>query len=79
MGTRAGTLVAAASLVTSFLGGQVLVKPTLANGKVATVPIGGWGWLAGVLLDRGRHASVFHHPEIQLDEKQACGGEVPRT
>jgi hypothetical protein len=39
-------LLAAASLVTSFLGGQALAKPTL-SGELAVRPtIGAWGWLA---------------------------------
>jgi hypothetical protein len=30
---RAGTLIAAASLVTGFLGGQALAKPSLSSGQ----------------------------------------------
>jgi hypothetical protein len=43
---RAGTLLAAASLVTSFLGGQVLAKPQLASGVVSRPSIGTEGWAA---------------------------------
>jgi hypothetical protein len=43
---RTATLLAAASLVTSFLGGVVLASPTLENGVVSRPPIGGWGWFA---------------------------------
>jgi hypothetical protein len=43
---RAGTLLAAASLVTSFLGGAVLASPTLEKGVVIRPPISSWGWLA---------------------------------
>lgn len=44
--SRAGTLLAAASLVTSFLGGQVLAKPTLDKGLVVRAEIGTEGWVA---------------------------------
>lgn len=44
---RAGTLLAAAALVTSFLGGQALAKPTLVTGgAVVEAEIGVPGWLA---------------------------------
>jgi hypothetical protein len=43
---RAGTALAAASLVTGFLGGLALASPTLASGVVSRPPIGVWGWLA---------------------------------
>jgi hypothetical protein len=43
---RAGTLIAAASLVTSFLGGQVLAKPTLTNGSLVRAHIDAAGWIA---------------------------------
>ena len=44
---RAGTLLAAASLVTSFLGGTALVRPSLATtGQVTQAPIEFWGWIA---------------------------------
>jgi hypothetical protein len=38
--------LAAASLVTSFLGGQVLAKPTLSNGAVSRAEIEDPGWIA---------------------------------
>jgi hypothetical protein len=38
--------LAAASIVTSFLGGQALVKPALQKGEVVSPPIGLAGWLA---------------------------------
>jgi hypothetical protein len=45
--TRAGTLISAAALVTSVLGGQVLVKPALdKKGVLVLSPISVWGWLA---------------------------------
>jgi hypothetical protein len=44
--TRAGTVLAAASLVTSFLGGQVLAQPVLANGVVVRPEIETPGWIA---------------------------------
>lgn len=44
--SRAGTLLAAASLVTSFLGGQVLAKPQLSSGVVTRPEIGTEGWFA---------------------------------
>jgi hypothetical protein len=40
---RAGTLIAVASLVTSFLGGQALAKPTLTNGALVRQDIETWG------------------------------------
>jgi hypothetical protein len=43
---RAGTLLAAASLVTSFLGGQALTKPALEHGLVVRGEIGAEGWVA---------------------------------
>ena len=43
---RAGTLLAAASLVTSFLGGQALAKPTLDKGLVVRPDVGFEGWVA---------------------------------
>src|SRR5437763_4227163 len=48
---RAGTLLAAAALVTSFLGGQVLTKPTVtARSGFARASIGGGGWSAIALF-----------------------------
>jgi hypothetical protein len=44
--SRAGTLLAAASLVTGFLGGQALVKPTFDKGVVVRADIGTEGWIA---------------------------------
>jgi hypothetical protein len=44
--SRAGTLLAAASLVTSFLGGQALAKPTITDGAVVSPDVGTWGWVA---------------------------------
>lgn len=44
--SRAGTLLAAASLVTSFLGGQVLAKPTLSEGVLSQPDVGTEGWIA---------------------------------
>lgn len=41
--TRAGTLIAVASLVTSFLGGQALAKPTFRGGVLERQPLAGWG------------------------------------
>ncbi|MEJ7567751.1 MAG: hypothetical protein WKF41_05745 [Gaiellaceae bacterium] len=43
---RAGTLLAVASLVTSFLGGQVLAKPTIKEALVIRADIGALGWIA---------------------------------
>lgn len=43
---RAGTLLAAASLVTSFLGGQVLAKPALEHGLIVRGQVGTEGWIA---------------------------------
>jgi hypothetical protein len=43
---RAGTLLAAASLITGFLGGLALASPTLTNGVVSRPPISMWGWAA---------------------------------
>jgi hypothetical protein len=43
---RAGNLLAAAALVTSFLGGQALAKPTISEGAVIRPIIGAWGWIA---------------------------------
>ena len=43
---RAGTLLAAASLVTSFLGGAVLASPTLTSGVMTRPSISVWGWTA---------------------------------
>jgi hypothetical protein len=40
---RAGTVIAVASLVTSFLGGQALVRPTLSEGVVIRQELGCWG------------------------------------
>jgi hypothetical protein len=53
--SRASTILAAASLVTSFLGGQALAKPSISGGVVFQPVIGPLGWLAilafvGVLL-----------------------------
>lgn len=48
---RAGTVIAVASLITTLLGGQILVKPSFAAGKVVIPPITFWGWAAiGVLI-----------------------------
>lgn len=47
---RAGTLIAVASLVTSFLGGQALAKPALADGVVNRADIGWWAVVAMVLF-----------------------------
>ena len=44
--TRAGTILAAASLVTSFLGGQALAKPSISGGVEIQANIGVWGWVA---------------------------------
>ncbi len=46
--SRAGTLIAVASLVTSFLGGQALAKPTFSNGVVVRPEIESWGMVAVV-------------------------------
>jgi hypothetical protein len=46
--SRAGVLLAAASLVTAFLGGQALALPIVKNGVVERSPIGGWGVVAVV-------------------------------
>jgi hypothetical protein len=43
---RAGGVLAAASIVTSFLGGQALAKPALSGRKVVLPPIGVAGWFA---------------------------------
>ena len=43
---RAGTLLAAASLVTSFLGGQALAKPALEHGLIVRGEVGTEGWVA---------------------------------
>jgi hypothetical protein len=44
--TRASTLLAAATLVTSFLGGQVLAKPSLSGGQLVQQSFTVWSWLA---------------------------------
>ena len=44
--SRASTVIATASLVTTFLGGQVLAKPTISNGTVIIPALSGWGWAA---------------------------------
>jgi hypothetical protein len=44
--TRASTLLAAAALVTSFLGGQVLGSPSIAGGTVARATLGPLAWAA---------------------------------
>lgn len=44
--SRAGVLLAAASLVTAFLGGQALALPTIAKGILVRSPIGVWGVVA---------------------------------
>ena len=48
--TRAGTLVAAASLVTTFVGAQAFAKPSLTKGDhgfvLVTQELDVWGWLA---------------------------------
>jgi hypothetical protein len=44
--SRAGTLLAAASLVTSFLGGQALAGPALHGRMIVRATIDGWGWIA---------------------------------
>jgi hypothetical protein len=44
--SRAGVLLSAASLVTAFLGGQALAKPSIANGAVTRPAIGAWGVVA---------------------------------
>ena len=44
--TRAGTLLAAAALVSSFLGGQALGQPTVSNGHIVKTTVGLLGWLA---------------------------------
>jgi hypothetical protein len=44
--SRAGVLLSAASLVTAFLGGQALAKPSLSEGVVHVQSIGAWGWVA---------------------------------
>lgn len=43
---RAGTLIAVASLVTSFLAGQALAKPSLTNGVLVRQDIGASGIVA---------------------------------
>jgi hypothetical protein len=43
---RAGTLLGAASLVTSFLGGAALAGPTFERGVLTRPPIGDAGWVA---------------------------------
>lgn len=43
---RAGTLLAVASLVTSFLGGQALAGPLLESGRQVSAPISGMSWIA---------------------------------
>jgi hypothetical protein len=44
--SRASTLLAAAALVTSFLGGQVLGTPSISGGIVARAKMGPLAWLA---------------------------------
>jgi hypothetical protein len=44
--TRAGTLIAVASLVTSFLGGQALAKPSFRAGALERQPLEGWAIVA---------------------------------
>jgi hypothetical protein len=45
--SRATTLLATASLVTSFLGGQVLVRPTIAaDGAIVRADLGTWSLVA---------------------------------
>jgi hypothetical protein len=46
--SRAGALLAAASLVTSFLGGQALARPSLVHGVVVRPDLGCWGVVAVV-------------------------------
>jgi hypothetical protein len=46
MRARAGTLLAAGSLVSAFLGGQALAGPSLVNGAVVRADIGSAGWVA---------------------------------
>jgi hypothetical protein len=48
--SRASTVIATASLVTTFLGGQVLAKPTISNGTVIVPTLTGWGWAAVAAL-----------------------------
>jgi hypothetical protein len=43
---RAGTLLGAASLVTSFLGGAALAGPAFEGGVVSEPPISAAGWVA---------------------------------
>jgi hypothetical protein len=43
---RAGTLIAVSSLVTAFLGGQALAKPTLSSGQLVEQDIETWGFVA---------------------------------
>lgn len=42
---HAGTLLGAASLVTSFLGGQVLATPVLTGGTLSRADVGTPGWV----------------------------------
>lgn len=44
--SRAATVIAAASLVTTFLGGQALAKPSISADTVSYAAIDGWGWAA---------------------------------
>jgi hypothetical protein len=43
---RAGLLLSAASLVTSFLGGVAIAGPAFSGGLFHRQPISTWGWLA---------------------------------
>lgn len=43
--TRAATILSAAALVTAFLGGLALARPTLENGKVQRAELAAWSWL----------------------------------
>ena len=44
--TRASTLLAAAALVTAFLGGQALGSPTISGGRVVRATLGPLAWAA---------------------------------
>jgi hypothetical protein len=46
MRARAGTLLAAGSLVSAFLRGQALAGPSLVTGAVVRADIGSAGWVA---------------------------------
>ena len=87
---RAATLIAAASLVTGFLGGQALAKPSFSSGVVVYPPLDMWAWVAistflvaaacavWVLLPHRHWVFVLGAGGMLKNAKDECGLDLDR-